>query len=328
MYQVAEQIFVPLMSEQAARAAQLYSTTAGEVLPETGNAAGGALSTAANSAAIAAYLSVMAQNAAVEAAYNEDLMAGRTNAKSKEDYLKEAVGTKVKWGINIQDEKGIQAGTDPMFLGINTTFGGDIEKQKRIAHALEYQGDRIRNPGWTDQQVSDYSKRIDKLLDERASFENVMKEARENYSNAVAPLVEDAYLSSGVGEDSGSGGGGGGSGSGSGDKDNNSGTRRERVDLVLCSKKEIPKLNVNLFKKPPSFTILNKNFKLRDVKINSEDKPKAIMAAIKNSFIDIQKRTDPKIIQDEDAVYDPKAATDGTNVPSGSAKTKTDNNSS
>ena len=48
------------------------------------------------------------------------------------------------------------------------------------------------------------------------------------------------------------------------------------------------------------------------------------MAAIKNSFIDIQKRTDPKIIQDEDAVYDPKAATDGTNLPSGSSQAKTD----
>lgn len=118
-------------------------------------------------------------------------------------------------------------------------------------------------------------------------------------------------------------GSGGGSGSGSGDNDNDTGTRKERVDLVLCNRKTIPKLNVNLFKKPPSFTILNKNFKLRDVKINSEDKPKAIMAAIKNSFIDIQKRTDPKIIQDEDAVYDPAAATDGTNVPSGSAKTNT-----
>lgn len=141
-------------------------------------------------------------------------------------------------------------------------------------------------------------------------------------SEQMAEKVFDAYMFSGLGEDEGSGSGGG-SGGGSGDKDKGSGTRKERVDLVLCNRKTIPKLNVNLFKKPPSFTILNKNFKLRDVRINSEDKPKAIMAAIKNSFIDIQKRTDPKIIQDEDAVYDPAAATDGTNVPSGSAKTNT-----
>lgn len=144
---------------------------------------------------------------------------------------------------------------------------------------------------------------------------------RKGGIGALTNAILDAYDASLEDKE---GDGSGGNGSGSGNKDNNdNGTRKERVDLVLCNRKTIPKLNVNLFKKPPSFTILNKNFKLRDVKINSEDKPKAIMAAIKNSFIDIQKRTDPKIIQDEDAVYDPAAATDGTNVPSGSAKTNT-----
>ena len=123
----------------------------------------------------------------------------------------------------------------------------------------------------------------------------------------------------------GTGSGGGSSGSGSGDKDKDTGTKKERVDLVLCNKKEIPKLNVNLFKKPPTFTVLNKNFKLRDVKINTEDKPKAIMASIKNAFIDVQKRSDPKIIQDEEAEYDPVAATDGNSLPSGSSKPRTNN---
>ena len=323
MYQVAEQTFVPLMSDQATTAAQLYDTTANGISPQTGNAAGGAVSTAQNAAAIAAYLSVMAQNAAVEAAYNEDLMAGNTKAKTKEEYLQEAVGTHIE--IKGTDENG--AKTVGGFLGIDGDyyFGGDLDKQNKIAHSLEYQGDRIRNPEWTDQQVSDYSKRINDLINQGMSFQDAMELARKNYAGAVAPLVKQSYLASDVGEvgDDGAGNGGGGSGDGDKDKDN-TGTKKERVDLVLCNKKEIPKLNVNLFKKPPSFTILNKNFKLRDVRINSEDKPKAIMAAIKNSFIDIQKRTDPKIIQDEEAVYDPNAATDGTNLPSGSAKTRTD----
>ena len=34
--------------------------------------------------------------------------------------------------------------------------------------------------------------------------------------------------------------------------------------------------------------------------------------------------TDPKIIQDETAEYDPAGATDGNNVPSGSSSTGTD----
>ena len=323
MYSVAEQAFIPLMSEQAAKAAQLYNTTANEVLPQTGNAAGGAVGTEGYASAIASYLSVMAQNAAVDAAYQQDLLEGKTTATSKEQYLQEAAGQHIKFGFNVQDEKGLKEGTGPRFIGIDTTIGGDKEKQKRIAHALEYQGDRIRNPEWTDKQVSDYSKRIDRLIDQGMSFTDAMELARKNYAGAVAPQVDAAYHASSVGEEEGGSGGSGGGGSGSGNKDN-TGTRKERVDLVLCSKKEIPKLNVNLFKKPPTFTVLNKNFKVRDVKINTEDTPKAIMSAIKNSFIDVQKRSDPKIIQDEEGVYNPEEATEGNPLPSGTAKTRTD----
>ena len=129
-------------------------------------------------------------------------------------------------------------------------------------------------------------------------------------------------MGSGLGEVGDNDSKGSGGGSGSGDKDKDQGTKKERVDLVLCNKKEIPKLNVNLFKKAPSFTILNKNFKLRDIKVNTQDKPKAVLASIKNAIIDVQKRTDPKIIQDEEAIYDPVGATDG-NTPSGTSDVRT-----
>ena len=131
-------------------------------------------------------------------------------------------------------------------------------------------------------------------------------------------IGEGDYSGSGSG---GSGSGGGGSGSGgSGDK---SGTKKDRVDLVLCSKKQIPKLDVNLFKKPPQFTILNKNFRLRDIKISTKDKPKAVLDSIKNAIIDTQQRMDPKIIQDEDAEYNPADATEGKSLPAGSTNTST-----
>ena len=48
------------------------------------------------------------------------------------------------------------------------------------------------------------------------------------------------------------------------------------------------------------------------------------MNAIKNGIIETQKRMDPKIIQDEEAVYDPVAASDGkSTTPSGTTKTTT-----
>ena len=47
------------------------------------------------------------------------------------------------------------------------------------------------------------------------------------------------------------------------------------------------------------------------------------MNAVKNGIIDVQRRTDPKIIQDDEAEYDPTAATDGDNLPHGSTQTTT-----
>lgn len=117
----------------------------------------------------------------------------------------------------------------------------------------------------------------------------------------------------------------GGSGKGGGDKDYDNNNNRQRyVQLAICNKKAIPKLNVNLFKKAPSFTVMNKNFKLRDIKINTADKAKNIESAVKNAIIDVQERSDPKIIQDEEAEYDPVGATDGDNLPTGT--TQTNNN--
>lgn len=116
-----------------------------------------------------------------------------------------------------------------------------------------------------------------------------------------------------------------GTGSGSSgsdtDKDANK-NRKNWVNLAICNKKEIPKLNVNLFKKPPNFTILNRNFKLRDVNVNTADDPKSIQNAVKNSIIEIQNRSNPKIIQDDAAEYDPVNATEGNPIPTGTKKTE------
>lgn len=122
-----------------------------------------------------------------------------------------------------------------------------------------------------------------------------------------------------IGDDTKSSGSGSKSGS---DSNSDSGNKKRYVSLAICDKKEIPKLNVNLFKKPPSITVQNRNFKLRDIKINTQDKAKHVQSALKNAIIDVQKRSDPKIIQDEEGVYDPVGATDGDNLPSGAKTTR------
>lgn len=106
------------------------------------------------------------------------------------------------------------------------------------------------------------------------------------------------------------------------DKSKDASNRKNWVNLAICNKKEIPKLNVNLFKKPPNFTILNRNFKLRDVNVNTADDAKSIQNAVKNSIIEIQNRSNPKIIQDDAAEYDPVNATEGNDIPTGTRKTE------
>ena len=106
------------------------------------------------------------------------------------------------------------------------------------------------------------------------------------------------------------------------DIDNDDSSKQRYVQLAICNKKAIPKLNVNLFKKAPSFTVLNKNFKLRDIKINTADKAKNIENSLKNAIIEVQERSDPKIIQDSEGEYDPVGATDGDNLPTGASQTK------
>lgn len=139
------------------------------------------------------------------------------------------------------------------------------------------------------------------------------------FQKKVYGLVQDAEQqdallnSTGSGSDSSSG-----SSSGDSDSDSSSGgSGKIWTNLAICKKKYIPNLNVNLFKKAPSFTIQNRNFKVGDIRINTVDKPKQVKNALKNSIIEIQNETNPKIIQDESAEFDPVAASEGSSVPSG-----------
>lgn len=168
--------------------------------------------------------------------------------------------------------------------------------------------------------------------------EDKKKELDKNQADALAvwttqakgldynlrPIITQAYLDSMKDSDAKATGAADSGKDKSKDKDSSKDTANKKnwVNLAICNKKEIPKLNVNLFKKPPNFTILNRNFKLRDVNVNTADDAKSIQNAVKNSIIEIQNRSNPKIIQDDAAEYNPLAATEGNTLPTGTKKTE------
>ena len=286
-----------------------------------------------------------ASDGAGAAAANAAIIAGLLGEKFKQD-----VGGIVYEQKYLADPNAPKSG--PLgFLGIGNTMSKEEFTQnmhnldnhafdkyrQEAAKTIIQSGDRILHPNWTQDQLDrNTQSRYSLMFNDDGTIKNgVYKDWNVMQDTMLRPITDwlkntaipSAYDQSQMGEygsgKSGGSGGSGGDGSGGGDSDKGSGSKKERVDLVLCNKKEIPKLNVNLFKKPPNFTVLNKNFKLRDIKINSEDKPKAILNAIKNGIIETQKRMDPKIIQDESAEYDPVSATDGSSTPSGTTKTTT-----
>lgn len=275
----------------------------------------GAASAANNAAAIAAFLGTQAQDMAEKSAYKKYLRdnEGSSSVMSEEEFVGQ-LG-------NLSNKK-------------MDTY------RNEVFMALSGSGWSVHNPeDATPENVKKNAKRLivdsnfqNKARQNGASYQHMLDTATKSLVSFASDAVTAAYGASNIGEygsgsrDSGGGSGGGsGSGGGGGSDKGSDKTQnvKNRVDLVLCNKKTIPKLNVNLFKKAPNFTVLNKNFKVRDIKINTEDKPKAIMNAVKNGIIDVQRRTDPKIIQDEESVYSPVEATEGDNLPHGSTQTTT-----
>lgn len=315
MYQVANETVAPGIMNTVQGVYQNVNAT-GAAASNAGNASEGANSAAANAGIIASLLGAQAQGAAETAAYDQ--------WKRDPDAPKTINGI----AINNQDD----------FVKAISKGGEEGNKwQERIFSSLGGSGWAVNHPGASQDMINLHGHRLaGDVMKSDANYQDKLNTITKPLVNFAQGSVMAAYDQSKLGEygggshDTGSGGGGGGGdgGGGSGDSGSNEGTKKSRVDLVLCNKKEIPKLNVNLFKTPPNFTILNKNFKLRDIKINSQDKPKAIMAAVKNGIIETQKRMDPKIIQDESGEYDPLAATEGKATPSGNTPTSSSSSNS
>lgn len=275
------------------------------------DAAGGANSAAGNAEIIAQFLAQQAIDKAYESSYNDEKRKNPLVALMGKDIYESLVSndTLDKW------------------------TGAFSQQRENIGRTVSATGLRLNNPNMSwDDAWNEAGNRWNEVHDSskypHQGFSSILNTLSGNIKAYAEGATLAEYMNSDVGEGgshsnpSGSGGGGGGDGGGGGGSGDDSGRNtKNRVDLVLCNKKEIPKLNVNLFKKEPNFTVLNKNFKLRDIKINTKDTPKSILDAVKNGIIDTAKRMDPKIIQDEEAVYDPMGATEGTPTPSGTTPT-------
>lgn len=307
MQELANDVVKPNMLSQTAEALKQTSIASG-TYPPVEESAYGAVTAGENARAIAALLQVEMEKKLQEGAKTEAIDRGISEAESRspaEVYAK---------GREEYDKMKRGEFYDEQWAGIGEYYLSSYARANGMMWGRT--GDSLNS--FVDSFTTG-------LKNGDASFKDAITTLRKGSGGAIAQAILDQYdLQAEQANDNsgGSGGSGGNGGSGDGsDKDSGSGTKKERVDLVLCNKKEIPKLNVNLFKKAPNFTVLNKNFRLRDIKINSEDKPKAIMNAVKNGIIETQKRMDPKIIQDETAEYNPVEATDGSSTPSGTTKT-------
>lgn len=309
MYDVANSTIAPGVMSTVEQAYNNVVATQG-VGGVTGTAAGGAVTAGENAGIIAAFLTRQAIDKAGSIMYKDQLAKG--------DW--KAIAASMLGGEDTY--KGLVA-NNPSFFGV-----GLFDKEQALwGKTMASINAEITNPGqpadfYNTVADKNWAQAQEEMKKNGTGFRAALATINRPLQNHLTGAVQAAYLNSSVGEGgsrgggSGSGGGGGDGGSG-GSGDSDKGNKKNRVDLVLCNKKEIPKLNVNLFKKEPNFTVLNKNFKLRDIKINTKDTPKSILTAVKNGLIDTAKRMDPKIIQDEEGEYDPTGATEGKDTPSG-----------
>jgi TP901 family phage tail tape measure protein len=106
------------------------------------------------------------------------------------------------------------------------------------------------------------------------------------------------YLSPGDASDTGTGEGGTGSGKGAGGDGAKSSIKKDgyTIDFVLCSKKTLPPLDPNLFKKSKILDLTQKSFKIDNLNINTTDKPANINAAVRKTIVDISEsnRVNPR----------------------------------
>ena len=308
MKNIAENSILPAMKDTALAG---YQTAASVGI---GNQIGGgslqtenAIYSAAN--AIATNVAVLVDNAITEQAEKDTQgKRGFMNILGVDEATRVAAGGGNWWenlfGIGMDKQAVLKAQHDKL-IGMAMAANPTWSEHDAEVWIQNRQNEMLKKQGITRSDIQ-YKAIEDTLL--QGISGKAYREILDQYENSSSDSDDDSGKGKGSGSDK--------------DKDKDKTSGRNWVNLAICNKKEIPKLNVNLFKKPPNFTILNRNFKLRDVNVNTADDAKSIQNAVKNSIIEIQNRSNPKIIQDDAAEYDPINATEGNKLPTGTKKTE------
>ncbi|NLH46125.1 MAG: phage tail tape measure protein [Acholeplasmataceae bacterium] len=104
-----------------------------------------------------------------------------------------------------------------------------------------------------------------------------------------ADLAAQGYGAGGSGPGGGeaSGGQGGSGAGGSGGEQGGKVRAGYDISFIICSKKTLPPLDPNLFKRRPTIELTQKQFRIDAMHINTADKPEAIQAGVRNAIIDV-----------------------------------------
>lgn len=308
MKNIAENSVLPAMKDTALAG---YQTAASVGI---GNQIGGgslqtenAIYSAAN--AIATNVAVLVDNAITEQAEKDtEGKRGVLNILGVDEATRVAAGGGNWWenlfGLGMDKQAILKAQHDKL-IGMAMAANPTWSERDAEVWIQNRQNEMLKKQGITRSDIQ-YQAIEDTLL--KGISGKAYRDILDQYENSSSDSDDDSGKGRGSGSDK--------------DKDKDKTSGKNWVNLAICNKKEIPKLNVNLFKKPPNFTILNRNFKLRDVNVNTADDAKSIQNAVKNSIIEIQNRSNPKIIQDDAAEYDPINATEGNTLPTGTKKTE------
>ena len=209
---------------------------------------------------------------AYQAKYYERLNAGDTPAeamkkaqKSSEEYLKKyGVENGTYWKTHQKYSDGSQAEGSGYWRLLMNTFGQQLGLPSSMRNSAGDFMAQLMSKGYSNYDATD----IMKLNDEVVKNNPEVIKYLMNLTNTINESNMDAEDAADD-ETGGSGRGGG--------KDYDNNNRQRYVQLAICNKKAIPKLNVNLFKKAPSLHgQRTRTSSLRDIKINTTDKAKNI----------------------------------------------------
>ena len=147
--------------------------------------------------------------------------------------------------------------------------------------------------GGSDEDKAQLDTQIEKDRQTVATADERMQGATlQQYQDAAMKEMDSLEMMSGVDMGLGEGEGTDASGEGGTSTGTNGGKGKVRgsgysIDFVICSQKQLPPLDPNLFKRKPVIDLTQKTFAIDKLNINTRDKPEVIEATMRKTIVDI-----------------------------------------